>query len=68
MSILKEYEYASGQMINKAKSSITFSSKSPPEVKEKAKLLLGITIKRGLGKYLGFPEHFGSKKNIYLPP
>lgn len=67
ISILKEYEYASGQMINKAKSSIIFSSKSSPEVKEKAKLLLGITIEKGLGKYLGFPEHFGRKKNIYLP-
>lgn len=49
-------------MINKAKSSTTFLSKSPPEVKEKMKLLLGITQERGLGKYLGLLEHFGRTK------
>lgn len=60
--ILKEYERASGQMINTTKSSITFSSKTSPEVKEKAKLVLGIEKEGGLGKYLGLPEHFGKKK------
>lgn len=62
LRILKDYEWASGQMINKAKSSITFSSKSPPEVKEKTKLLLGITQEGRLGKYLGLLEHFGRRK------
>ncbi|XP_018479302.1 uncharacterized protein LOC108850231 [Raphanus sativus] len=62
VKILKDYERASGQMINKAKSSITFSSKTPPEVKEQVKLRLGITKEGGLGKYLGLPEHFGRKK------
>lgn len=61
MCILKVYKQATGQMINKTKSSITFSSKSPPKVKEKAKLLLGTTREGGLGKYLGLPEHFGRR-------
>lgn len=58
----KKKEWASSQMINKAKSSTTFLSKSPPEVKEKMKLLLGITQEGGLGKYLGLLEHFGRRK------
>lgn len=62
MKILKDYERASGQMINKSKSSVTFSSKSPPEVREQVKSILGITKEGGLGKYLGLPEHFGRRK------
>ena len=49
-------------MINKNKSSITFSSKTPPAVKENAKSILGISKEGGLGKYLGLPEHFGKRK------
>lgn len=62
LMILKEYEEASGQMINKNKSAITFSSKTPPAVKESAQSKLGITKEGGLGKYLGLPEHFGRRK------
>ncbi|KAL0698003.1 hypothetical protein Bca4012_054125 [Brassica carinata] len=62
LQILNDYGRASGQMINAAKSSITFSSKTRPEVKESAKLMLGITKEGGLGKYLGLPEHFGRRK------
>lgn len=60
--ILKDYERASGQVINKAKSSITFSSKAPPDTREQAKDLLEITREWGMGKYLGLPEHFGRRK------
>ena len=49
-------------MINKDKSPITFSAKTPDPVKEEAKPLLGITKEGGVGKYLGLPEHFGRRK------
>lgn len=60
--ILLEYEKASGQKINKDKSSITFSSKTSTTFKESAKLILGIAKEGGKGKYLGLPEHFGRRK------
>lgn len=62
LSILKRYEEASWQCINVAKSGITFSSKTPPEVKARVKQALGITMEGGVGKYLGLPEHFGRRK------
>ncbi|XP_048615609.1 uncharacterized protein LOC125588345 [Brassica napus] len=62
MAILHEYGNASGQQINTAKSAVTFSSKTPPEVKEATKVILVISKEGGLGKYLGLPEHFGRRK------
>lgn len=61
-SILLEYEKVSGQRINNDKSSITFSSKTPIEMKTMAKECLTIERKGGSGKYLGLPEHFGRRK------
>lgn len=60
--ILQEYEKASGQKVNIEKSSITFSIKTPQEVKDTAKSILGIQKEGGVGKYLGLPEHFGRRK------
>ncbi|XP_019096054.1 PREDICTED: uncharacterized protein LOC109130642 [Camelina sativa] len=62
LTILKKYENASGQMLNKAKSAITFSSKTSEDTKNEAQRLLGIQKVGGLGKYLGLPEMFGRKK------
>lgn len=62
MEIMSEYEEASGQKINALKSSITFSAKTPPEVRSRVKLQLGIDKEGGVGKYLGLPEHFGRRK------
>ena len=61
-AVLTDYGKSSGQRINKNKSSITFSSETPPAIKENAKSVLGITKEGGLGKYLGLPEHFGRRK------
>lgn len=61
-SILKQYEEASGQKINLLKSSITFSSKTPIEVRQRVKECLQIQNEGGVGKYLGLPEHFGRRK------
>lgn len=62
-NIFLEYGKASGQMINRKKSSITFSSKTLSAIKENAKSKLGIQKEGGLGKYLGLPEHFHLRKN-----
>lgn len=62
IQILKDYEKASGQKVNISKSSITFSIKTPQEIKTIAKDILGIQKEGGVGKYLGLPEHFGRKK------
>lgn len=59
--ILNTYEAVSGQQINLQKS-ITFSAKTPQEVKTRTKATLGIAIEGGIDKYLGLPELFGRKK------
>lgn len=61
-SILSRYEDASGQSINKEKSSITFSRKAPAELKHRVHSELQIMKEGGVGKYLGLPEHFGRRK------
>lgn len=60
--ILKLYEQASRQKINKEKSAITFSKTAPESLKDRVKNGLEITMEGGAGKYLGLPEHFGRKK------
>ncbi|XP_010419203.2 PREDICTED: uncharacterized protein LOC104704888 [Camelina sativa] len=60
--ILEKYGQASRQMINKQKSAITFSRKTPRPLKDATKHLLNIQKEGGLGKYLGLPELFGKKK------
>ncbi|CAA7060148.1 unnamed protein product [Microthlaspi erraticum] len=62
VSILKNYEIASGQKINVEKSSITFANKTNGEIKAMAAEILGISKTGGQGKYLGLPEHFGRRK------
>lgn len=62
VEILQSYEKASGQMINAQKSSISFSSKTPTEIRSRVKQQLGINKEGGVGKYLGLPELFGRKK------
>lgn len=60
--ILSRYEAVSGQCISVQKSSITFSSKTPTNIKQKMKRLMRIPNEGGIGKYLGLPEHFGRRK------
>lgn len=61
-NILRKYEEASGQSINNAKSAITFSRKTPLDLKLMTKGELKIEKEGGTGKYLGLPEHFGRRK------
>ncbi|CAA7057126.1 unnamed protein product [Microthlaspi erraticum] len=53
-------------MISLQKSSITFSNKTPQEIRARVKSSLGIQKEGGQGKYLGLPESFGrKKKNLF---
>lgn len=61
-SILNQYELLSGQRINLLKSTVSFSARTPPEVKARVKQTLGIESEGGIGKYLGLPELFGRRK------
>ena len=61
-AILKDYELASGQQINTAKSYISFSARTPQETRVRVKDTLGIANEEGVGKYLGLPELFTRKK------
>ena len=61
-TILAKYEEASGQSINKDKSAVTFSRKSPPDLKRMVRDELQIHKEGDTGKYLGLPEAFGRKK------
>ncbi|CAA7054622.1 unnamed protein product [Microthlaspi erraticum] len=62
LNILRKYETASGQKINRTKSAITFSAKTNAAVRQQVKNALGIQQEGGVGKYLGLPEHFGRRK------
>lgn len=62
LEILRKYETASGQSINLAKSSITFSSKTPDEAKRRIREQFRIHNEGGVGKYLRLPKHFGRRK------
>ena len=64
--ILLQYEEASSQKINADKSSITFSSKTPPEKRFVVKGILKISKEGGSGKYLGLPKHFCRRKRYLL--
>lgn len=61
MDILDQYKISFSQLINAAKSSIYFSSKTPQAIRERVKSCLGIEKEGGAGKYLGLPEHFGRR-------
>lgn len=59
---LSTYEELSGQKINTQKSAVTFSAKTPVEIRTRVKATLSIELEGGIGKYLGLPENFGRKK------
>lgn len=62
---LRRYGEASGQEINKLKSSVIFGAKINQHTKDEIKRILEIDKEGGDGTYLGLPECFqGSKKDL----
>lgn len=60
--ILQKYERASGQLVNRAKSSIFLSPNMPEQRKEEIVNALNIRLEDGGGKYLGLPSIIGKSK------
>ena len=64
--VLKVYEEASGQQLNRAKTSLFFSSNTENDVKEEIKIRFGAQIIKQHEKYIGLPSLVGRKKKKYL--
>jgi hypothetical protein len=61
-TFLEKYEEASGQKLNKDKTSIFFSRNTSPEKKEEISRLLGLSATQCYEKYLGLPTMVGSSR------
>jgi hypothetical protein len=62
-TILRNYEEASGQVINRDKSSILFSANTPRRKKEAIMGVLGLRVEAHGGKYLGLPTYIGRERS-----
>ena len=62
LDVLAKYERASGQQINRAKTTLFFSKSSTEEVQGVIKDMLGVNVVRQYEKYLGLPSLVGKKK------
>ena len=62
LSILAQYEAASGQAINRQKTVLFFSQNTSPKVKEEIQSLLGAQVMHDCERYLGLPMVGGKSK------
>ena len=62
LAILESYEEASGQAINRQKTSLFFSKNTRPEIRADIQHMLGARIMEDCEKYLGLPMVGGKSK------
>ena len=62
LAILKMYEEASGQKVNRSKTYLFFSKSIPAEVKHGIKVALGVPKIKQYERYLGLPSFVGKGK------
>ena len=62
LDVLAKYERASGQQINRAKTTLFFSKSSTEEVQGVIKDMLGVNVVHQYEKYLGLTSLVGKKK------
>ena len=62
LEVLAKYECASGQQINRAKTTLFFSKSTSEEVQGVIKDMLGVNIVRQYEKYLDLPSLMGRRK------
>lgn len=62
-AILADYEVASGQKLNRDKTTLFFSKATSPDTRENIINLLGVTTIKQYEKYLGHPSFVGRGKN-----
>lgn len=60
--VLKVYELASGQQLNRAKTSLYFSSNTAKELQEEIKSRFGAQVIKQHERYLGLPSLVGKNK------
>ena len=61
--VLQVYEKASGQQLNRAKTSLFFSSNTPTTIKEDIKGRFGTQVIKHHEKYLGLPSLVGRNRH-----
>lgn len=67
LKIIKDYEYASGQRLNKQKTTVSYSKGVQPNVRQRITSLLNVKEVAHQDKYLGLPNYVGkSKKKPFL--
>ena len=62
LDILAKYESASGQQINRTKTTLFFSKSTFEEMQTSIKNMLGVSVIQQYEKYLGLPSLVGQKK------
>ena len=64
--LLAYYETASGQMINKEKTTLFFSKNTNEQAKEAIKVALNVSAIQHYEKYLGLPSFIGRNETAYF--
>ena len=62
LDLLGTYEAASGQSINRQKTSLFFSTNTKPEVRKVIQKMMGARVMANCEKYLGLPMVCGKSK------